>query len=343
MVKSSKLRVAALEWDKFMTESNQKVEQGTYNGKSYPEVALSELDACPLCGSKNHSVLIQEYNQFAYAHEGFSYLNQKPVQILKCSDCSFGYNRFLPEEWFFMDVLYNPPKDVIWWEHPNELGNKEYIISGILRLLTKFSASGTIVDLGASTGRFLYRIRQSGMFTKYLGIENDPNAVSMAKAVDLEIINCSLNEGLEKMSQSVDVISLIDVLEHIPYPKALLEKIFDSLPSNGLLYIKVPLQSGQYFKESMAQRLGFRKSMMGINFIHVNHFSEKSLIHVLTNLGFVVEHIHVAGPELYPKPKNMKQRVSNLFRFSQYFAARILRSILPLNIGMNVEVLARKP
>lgn len=306
------------------------------------KVVLHEQSNCPLCDSSERELLMQEKNNFDHAYKAFSYLNEVPVEVLRCSDCGFAYNKELPEAWFFTDVLYSPPEDIIWWEHPNELAGKEFILKMLMQNLNRLQVRGTLVDLGASSGRLLYVARESGIFDRIIGIENDAAAVKMARAQELEIIHKPMLEGINDLTGEVDCITIVDVLEHIPNPKQVLLAMHKALKPNGLAYIKVPHQHGQVFKERLVETLGIRPSMMGINFTHINHFDEKSLRRALESIGFSIELIQVSGPELWPHPDTWKKKFSNLLRYSQYLFAKFIRSISPLNLGMNLEVYARK-
>lgn len=304
-------------------------------------VVPQALPACPLCGSEESRIVLEERNDFAYAHAEWSYLNEEKIFVKQCAQCTFGYTASLPPDFFFEDILYNPPPGAPVSPGPDIPCGKEFIFRHILDLLQKFSARGFLLDIGACSGRFLYIAR--GKFKNLAGVENDPTAASQAAKFGIELKTGSARERIAEFREKVDIITLIDVLEHLAHPKDHIANLHATLRSGGLLYIKVPHLSGQLFKERWIARLGMRKTKMATNYVHINHFSEASLVKALERAGFEVLYAQVAPPELYRWENfHPKQWFSNLNRFAQYYFARAVRSLSPWNLGLNLEVLARK-
>ena len=295
---------------------------------------------CPLCGSKERDILFQEENKFAYAHAAWSYLNSYPVSVARCRGCSFGFTAELPPTAFFEKVLYSPPVDAPVPAEPSQASGKDFIFHGVLELLEAHGAKGCLVDLGACNGRFLWHAKAK--FSPALGIENDPIASALAARHGIEIRVGGILSTIAQAPKA-DIITLIDVLEHLPNPRAHLEATFHCLKPNALLYVKVPRLEGQAFKEQLLERLGFRKSKMAINYVHINHFTLNSLTQVLQKIGFRIEHAQIARPELYDwQQGGVRGWTSNIVRLGHYFFSRALFSLTKINLGLNIEVLARK-
>lgn len=306
-----------------------------------PRIQLETLRACPLCTSPDSELLLEERNEFAHAHAAWSYLNEEPVRIRRCRDCGFGYTGALPPREFFEKILYAPAPGAPVVGGPDVPAGKEYIFRHVLRLLARHGAHGRLLDLGACSGRFLWHARD--FFAQVSGIENDAAAATQAARHGIEIRVGSILGELPAFQGKVDVITLIDVLEHLLDPLAQLRAIHETLPAGGLLYVKVPHQWGQLWKERLIAALGVRPSKMAVNFVHINHFSEGSLRRALTSLGFELVHAEVAPPELYQwRGTRTRERLSNILRLAQYFFARLIRRLSGKNFGLNVEVLARK-
>jgi 2-polyprenyl-3-methyl-5-hydroxy-6-metoxy-1,4-benzoquinol methylase len=298
------------------------------------------IDECPLCHAKYIEILFEEKNNFAHSHSEWSYLNEYPIRVARCKNCGFGFTAELPPLEFFEKVLYNPPANAPTANEPSIASGKDYIFRGIINLLSKHRASGKLIDLGACNGRFLWHAKN--LFSPAIGIENDPVSSAMAARHGIVIQVGEISSVLEN-TNGANVITLIDVLEHLPNPKSHLSAIYQKLEPNGLLYIKVPRLEGQAWKEQMLEKTGLRKSKMAINYVHINHFSLGSLIRSLDAVGFKVIHKQIARPELYLwQPFSIKKTFSNSARILQYYLARVIFNLTRINLGLNIEVLAQK-
>lgn len=76
------------------------------------------------------------------------------------------------------------------------------------------------------------------------GLEKVHQAAVIARAKGLQILECDIEEaGLSK--NSIDVITLWDVLEHMPDPASVLKECYNLLGPTGTLIIKSPDPSGR--------------------------------------------------------------------------------------------------
>ncbi|MBL6765993.1 MAG: class I SAM-dependent methyltransferase [Verrucomicrobiae bacterium] len=94
-------------------------------------------------------------------------------------------------------------------------------------------ASANVVDVGCGDGQFL------GLLTneRKIGLEHNPDAITRARARGLDVRPQMLEE-LEPAS--ADVITLFQVLEHLPNPRPIIETACRVLRPNGRLLIAVP-------------------------------------------------------------------------------------------------------
>ncbi len=91
--------------------------------------------------------------------------------------------------------------------------------------------SGRILDIGCYRGDFLQLFPDS--FSRY-GIEPSKAAAKMAKEKGVRIVGKTLEE-FESGNTRFDIITLIDVLEHLPSPFQALSKLAPFLNRNGIL------------------------------------------------------------------------------------------------------------
>lgn len=101
----------------------------------------------------------------------------------------------------------------------------------------------SLVDIGCGDGRFLYEVDSRFKNVDLLGIDFSKQAIDLAKSMSrnirYECINiCSAKQPLKKF----DVVTLIEVLEHIPIEQVdlFIESLAKYLKPSGRLIITVP-------------------------------------------------------------------------------------------------------
>lgn len=99
-----------------------------------------------------------------------------------------------------------------------------------------------LLDIGIGRGEMLSCYKNWG-YKNYLGIDISPDTIGFCKSLGL---NCQLVDDssafLKENIEQYDLITLIDVLEHIPRENVIsfLKDIRNSLVENGTLIIQVP-------------------------------------------------------------------------------------------------------
>lgn len=96
------------------------------------------------------------------------------------------------------------------------------------------------LDIGSSSGEFVYLLQTLGFQAR--GIEPHAGYASYAQSMlGVQVNNCTLQQGLSsEEADSLDLISMFHVLEHLAEPVAALRTLGEKLKSGGLLYIEVP-------------------------------------------------------------------------------------------------------
>jgi SAM-dependent methyltransferase len=85
-------------------------------------------------------------------------------------------------------------------------------------------------------------------------------------------------------SETMDVVMLISVLEHLTEPQVVIQSAWRLLRRSGLLLVNVPTWSGKRFLELSAFRLGF-SSKMEID-DHKMYYDKRDLWAMLVRAGF---------------------------------------------------------
>ena len=141
----------------------------------------------------------------------------------------------------------------------NALNNKVNLITKLI------PQKGIVLDIGSGTGDFLITAKSKGW--KIVGLEPNPKAKKIAESKGV-VFETSLETIPDN---SMDVISMWHVLEHVPNLEAYISKLKSLLKPNGILVIAVPnykSYDADYYKEFWAAFDVPR---------HLWHFSRKSI------------------------------------------------------------------
>ncbi|HEY7476107.1 MAG TPA: class I SAM-dependent methyltransferase [Vicinamibacterales bacterium] len=251
------------------------------------------------------------------------------VQIGRCDECEFGQPLALPSLPRFFERMYDQRWSDDWLasEFRSEAKTRIFgnVLDGLERRLPRDRRS--LIDIGAHVGRFL-KIA-SGRAWVAEGIETNPQTAAYARQMGATIHPMDLR-SVSRQGCRYDAVTLIDVLEHIPEPRAALQSAAKLLSPGGWVAIKVPCGPNQLQKERVRAAIG-RASRVSIadNLVHVNHFSPLSLQLALEIAGFTDIELGVAAPEL---PGG---RTANAIRLGFAAAARAtggVRSPLAFNL-----------
>lgn len=112
-----------------------------------------------------------------------------------------------------------------------------------LQLVRRYSgrADGRLLDVGCATGAFLAFMAKHGWQTE--GVEPSASAAAIARQRGLLIHNSVVAEAPLR-TEHFDVVTLWDVLEHIPDPLVTLRAIHRVVKPGGVVIIRVPSPAG---------------------------------------------------------------------------------------------------
>jgi len=116
-------------------------------------------------------------------------------------------------------------------------GYHDHIRDDVLTLIP--NSAKTILSIGCGAGMTEAQLVNRGC--QVTGIELDETAAKRAQKNGLKVINQTAEQGLSQLSGSrFECIILADILEHLYYPKQILNECRDLLTENGLIVISVP-------------------------------------------------------------------------------------------------------
>lgn len=144
-------------------------------------------------------------------------------------------------------------------------------------LITQRKNGAHLLDIGCGEGFFLFNASRAGYATK--GVELSLDAAEYARREFGLDVDAKPFEELRFPENHFDVITLWQVLEHVPYPLVTLTEAHRILKPGGLLALSTPDIEG-----IPARILGRR--WWNIRMLHINHFTTRTLTTVLQSTGF---------------------------------------------------------
>lgn len=223
-------------------------------GVSFPR---GEEINCPLCGAYNPSQLIQ-------ARFGMQ------AMIAECLVCRVAYQSPRPSleaSVAYMNWRWQSSDAYVASKH-NQLRRARVQLNLINR---QFSQPGRLLDFGSGAGSFVYTACQHGW--NAMGVEISASARQRAKL----FYNIDLLEEIPKIQ--FDVVTLWDVIEHLPEPLSTLNQLKGKLAPGGWII----LETGNY--ESWL-RLAEKQRWGLYLFDHQFYFSPISLKIMLEKAGY---------------------------------------------------------
>lgn len=198
---------------------------------------------CPMCES------VAAGPAFPYAIR----FGEQVYRYLGCSNCRTAFINPLPNPSCFARI-YGKAN----YHNVHYLSADQSSYQNSVSLLRQFVQPGsTVLDYGCGVGSFLVEARLMG-YVPY-GVEFDAStAVFAASMTGCPVIPLAdFDHGFK--TQLFDVIHLGDVLEHLPYPTATLDKLIKRLKPSGLLFVEGPLEANPSPVYWAASLFGFVK------------------------------------------------------------------------------------
>ena len=139
-----------------------------------------------------------------------------------------------------------------------------------------------VLELGCSHGSFVALMRQVGYDAS--GVEMSPWVVEFGrKAFDIPI-SIGPVEALEIPCGSIDVIALMDVLEHLPDPVKTMKHCLQLLKPKGILLLQTPqFKQGMNYPELIEKNGAFLEQLKSDE--HLYLFSKHSVTQLFQHLG----------------------------------------------------------
>ena len=151
------------------------------------------------------------------------------AEIHECVDCGFMQCSYMKE-------VQNYYKDLIDEDYENTKNTRRIQMKKILEKIKKIKPSGYLLDVGAGNGTLVEEAIKMGYIAE--GIEPSNWLYNKAKEHELPITLGTINDF--KPTIQYDIITLIDVIEHISNPMETIEKISRLVKKDGVVITVTP-------------------------------------------------------------------------------------------------------
>ncbi len=166
------------------------------------------------------------------------------VDVRSCAGCGLARTHPPPDVTRLESSIYQSQDDFIIRQvhFARTCAYQDSLLSAMRELVA--AASPRLLDVGCSVGALLVQARKRGF--DVAGIELNALAAAHAReAFGLDVRSCMLDE-LHAAGERFDLITLTQVVEHLPRPQDVLETAARMLRPGGAIIVEVPNREGLY-------------------------------------------------------------------------------------------------
>jgi len=235
---------------------------------------------CPLCGRDSFKILYKstltkkDFNPKVIQVNLKNTLSnyKKHARIVRCSQCNLVYTN--PMENF--SQLLKGYEEVVDEEYLKTEKYRKILSKQHLKIIEKYIKNGKMLDVGSFAGYFLELAKKEGW--DIYGIEPSKWASLIAKKRGVKLIGQDIL-SIEMKKNYFDVVTMWDVIEHLPQPHRVLSNIYSVLKPGGLIVIGTP-DIESLFAKSLGSNCPHLLRM------HIILYSPKTLDMLLQRHGF---------------------------------------------------------
>lgn len=230
---------------------------------------------CPLCESNNiiNSVIGDCSKQRLY-----NPIIPPTMQWMNCEDCHHQFiNGHFTDEALEVIFSQQPEEQVVGFE----VEKQRPVSARIIEKIIPFKSNGIWMDVGFGNGSLLFTADEYGF---------EPIGVDLRKDGVLRLQNLGIQAHSElvqniEFEKSISVVSMMDVLEHIPFPKDVLISLHSKMDEDGCLLISCPNSESWIWKLMASQNINPYFNTIE----HYHNFSKTRLVSLLNECGFNIK------------------------------------------------------
>lgn len=276
---------------------------------------------CWICGSGNSRPMYhgtsKKLSPADFNITDSNYGSSLPIR--RCEDCSFA---FCPDA---SDILsfYEEMSDEAYVEgHGVRRKQAAAIFDQIKSQTADDATKKRLLDVGAGSGIFLEEAMARGFDA--VGVEPSRFLCNQAASNGLDV-RCGVLSDFQ-FEDLFEVVLLIDVIEHVEDPMALLEQCQRALKKGGVLVIVTP------DFDSLARKI-LGKNWWHIRFAHIGYFNIKSIRKSLDLRALKI--LKIYRPVWYFEVGYLKERITHYLPFFKYI--RLPKKVEQINVPLNLR------
>lgn len=233
---------------------------------------LVEYTACPLC---NGNALEPIASADCSKHPRYSPELASVMHWKRCKGCQHVFRSgYYTEE--ALKIVFRGTNDnqVVGYD----MEQQRYVSARMVEKVLPHQSSGGWLDVGFGNGSLLFTAQEYG-FTP-IGLDLRPTSVEQLKQFGIHAFCMDINQV--ELSPKVSVISMADVLEHMPYPKQGLASARRLLVDKGVLFISMPNLDSMIWRALDANR----SNPYWGEIEHYHNFGRARMYSLLSEFGF---------------------------------------------------------
>ena len=183
-----------------------------------------------------------------------------------------------------LEVIFSkqPENQVVGYQ----IEEQRYISARIIEKVIPFKSYGTWLDVGFGNASLLFTADEYGF--EPIGVDLRKDGVAALQNLGIQA-HCDLVQNID-FEKSLSVVSMMDVLEHIAYPKEVLISLYSKMDGDGCLLISMPNSESWLWKLwSKENRNPYFNSIE-----HYHNFSKTRLVSLLNECGFNIKEYGVS-------------------------------------------------
>jgi trans-aconitate methyltransferase len=207
------------------------------------------------------------------------------------------------------------------WDHMKIYGPTARHTRRLIFKLLRGLSFNTVLDAGCGTGVLLQRIHRTFPGVHSTGLEYSPHGLDIAQKRLPGSSFHVLNLAEEKLNKQFDLVTCIDVLEHVPDDRSALKNLLEMTAK--YLILSVPL--GKLIPEEQ-ERMG-----------HVHGYSRRELEQKIQDAGFEILRVIQWGFPFYNIHRRLANRMSQEATTGKYsFRKKLISHLIYLLFYLNI-------
>ena len=235
---------------------------------------------CPLCESRDFRA---SETADCSKHPLYDPVIPKHMQWMECDACKHNFiDGYFSDE--ALEIIFKKT-------HENQrvgykIEEQRKVSAKIIEKVLPYKSAGTWLDIGFGNGSLIFTAEEYGF--EPIGLDLRSDNVNKMRELGYAA-HCGLIQDISFESK-LSVVTMMDVLEHIPYPKEMLVYLSNLMENGGCLVLSMPNIENLIWKLMIKQNVN---PYLG-ELEHYHNFSRTRLFSLLEECGFEAQRYGVS-------------------------------------------------